>query len=86
MIAAPTLLLATGTVNVQECFGLTRSNKPAARILLRSDIASHANAVGGKCLRQHEARARGRAIPETPHSPIPQPAPLAAPICASGRS
>jgi hypothetical protein len=25
--------------------------------------------VGGKCLRQHEGRARGRAIPETPYSP-----------------
>jgi hypothetical protein len=30
-----------------------------ARSLSVSDIASHANAVGGKCLCQHEGRARG---------------------------
>ena len=29
------------------------------RALPQPDIGSHANAVGGKCLRQHEGRARG---------------------------
>jgi hypothetical protein len=30
------------------------------------DIGSHANAVGGKCLRQHEGRARGARDPKDP--------------------
>jgi hypothetical protein len=41
-------------------------------LTLLADIGSHANAVGGKCLRQHEGRARDALSKETPYSPKPR--------------
>jgi hypothetical protein len=54
----------------------------ASQRLPLPDIGSHANALGGKCLRQHEGRARGRAIQETPYSPRARPA---SSPCGGGR-